>query len=158
MHDQITVQWVHTVWTKESRGGAAAARRNAAPVGFPLPAGPRSGVHVVRMHEDDGFTPYDTVQEARTVDLRIDAEGGRLRVHPKLPGIGLYTRRRRPPAVRLAPGQWVRWHLNHRFSTALGIRGWTYWLDTFNVAYGPVTEDVFLSAPTVLVDERAWLR
>ncbi|MER5689898.1 hypothetical protein [Streptomyces sp. NPDC002205] len=34
---EITVQWVHTPWTKESRGGEAASRRNAAPIGFALP-------------------------------------------------------------------------------------------------------------------------
>lgn len=56
-------------------------------------------------------------------------------------------------AVRLLPGQWVRWQLNYRFTSALGIRGWSYWLDTFNIAYGPVDRDVFLSEPTVIVDE-----
>jgi hypothetical protein len=43
--------------------------------------------------------------------------------------------------------------LNYRFSSALGIRGWSYWLDTFNIAYGPVDRDVFLSEPTVIIDE-----
>ncbi|WP_225877328.1 hypothetical protein [Streptomyces resistomycificus] len=47
---------------------------------------------------------------------------------------------------------------NYRFSSAAGIRGWSYWLDTFNVAYGPVDSNVFLSEPTVLVDERGPVR
>ncbi|MFE4960270.1 hypothetical protein ACFRCW_41585 [Streptomyces sp. NPDC056653] len=34
---EITIQWVHTPWTKESRGGEAASRRNAAPIDFALP-------------------------------------------------------------------------------------------------------------------------
>lgn len=63
-----------------------------------------------------------------------------------------------PPGVRLIPGQWVRWQLNYRFSSALGIRGWSYWLDTFNIAYGPVNADVFLSTPTVFIDEQGPLR
>ncbi|GGS73072.1 hypothetical protein GCM10010222_12410 [Streptomyces tanashiensis] len=56
-------------------------------------------------------------------------------------------------AVRLLPGQSVRWQLNYRFTRALGIRGWSYWLNTFNIAYDPVDQDVFLLEPTVIVDE-----
>ncbi|MEY9876789.1 hypothetical protein ABH931_006300 [Streptacidiphilus sp. MAP12-33] len=33
------------------------------------------------------------------------------------------------------------------------MQDWSYWLDTFNVAFGPVDSDVFLSEPTVSVDE-----
>ncbi|MFC8914427.1 hypothetical protein ACFT5C_01535, partial [Streptomyces sp. NPDC057116] len=65
---------------------------------------------------------------------------------------------RRPPAVRLAAGEWLRWQLNYRFSSALGIRGWTYWLDTFNVAYGPVRPGVFLGEPSRLMDETGPVR
>nr|BFD80695.1 hypothetical protein StreXyl84_00960 [Streptomyces sp. Xyl84] len=36
----ITAQWIKTSWTKQSRGGDAAARRNAAPVGSSLPQVP----------------------------------------------------------------------------------------------------------------------
>ncbi|WP_327129322.1 hypothetical protein [Streptomyces sp. NBC_01727] len=66
---------------------------------------------------------------------------------------GLSTNMRSPwssvIALRtIAPGQWVRRQLNYRFSSALGIRHWSYWLDTFNIAYGPVNADVFLSTPT----------
>ncbi|MFC7304218.1 hypothetical protein ACFQVC_08340 [Streptomyces monticola] len=55
-------------------------------------------------------------------------------------------------------GQWVRWQLNYRFSSAMGIRDWWYWLDTFNIAYGPVDQDVFLSEPNALIDECGPLR
>lgn len=41
----------------------------------------------------------------------------------------------------------------YRCSSAAGIRDRSYWLDTFDVAYGPVESDAFLSEPTVLVDE-----
>ncbi|MER5688999.1 hypothetical protein [Streptomyces sp. NPDC002205] len=156
---EITVQWIRTTWTKESRGGDAAARRNAAPVGFTLPHEAAPLAHVIRMHERDGFEPYDSREILGKVDVQLRETGDRLRVIPRVqPMFALPPRKRRPPAVRLVPGQWVRWQLNYRFSSALGIRGWTYWLDTFNIAYGPVNDDVFLSAPTVFIDERGSLR
>ncbi|MPY55394.1 hypothetical protein [Streptomyces acidicola] len=156
---EITVQWIRTSWTKQSRGGEAATRRNAAAVGFTVPHTPPSVAHVVRMHERDGFDPYDSQEDLRKVDVQLREADGRLRVLPRVqPLFAVPPRPRRPPAVRLAPGQWVRWQLNYRFSSAAGIRGWTYWLDTFNIAYGPVSGDVFLSTPTVFIDERGPLR
>jgi hypothetical protein len=71
---------------------------------------------------------------------------------------GVPPRPRRRPGVRLEPGQWVRWQLNYRFSSAVGLRDWSYWLDTFNIAYGPVGAEVFLGAPTVHVDEQGPVR
>ncbi|MEU8953530.1 hypothetical protein AB0C93_04415 [Streptomyces sp. NPDC048518] len=156
---EITIQWIRTTWTKESRGGAAATLRNAAPVGLLLPHGSAPFVHMVRMHEDHGFEPYDSREDLSKVDVQLREEEGRLRVFPKVqPLFALPPRKRRPRAVWLAPGQWVRWQLNYRFSSAMGIRDWTYWLDTFNVAYGPVNADVFLSQPPVSIDERGPLR
>ncbi|WP_262060883.1 hypothetical protein [Streptomyces sp. STR69] len=159
---EVTVQWVRTSWTKRSRGGEAAARRNAAPVGFLLPDGVASlvrTVHTVRMREQDDFTPCDGRAERRDVAVGLRETEGRLRVFPRVdPMFGLPPRPRRPPAVRLAPGQWVRWQLNYRFSSAAGVRDWSYWLDTFNVAYGPVTVDVFLGTPAFHVDEQGPVR
>ncbi|MBK3568901.1 MULTISPECIES: hypothetical protein [unclassified Streptomyces] len=162
---EVTVQWVRTSWTKRSRGGEAAARRNAAPVGFPLPDGMASPahavhmIHTVRMHEKDDFTPHDGRAERKQVAVQLREAEGRLRVFPRVdPLYGLPPRARRPPAVRLVPGQWVRWQLNYRFSSAAGVRDWSYWLDTFNVAYGPVTADVFLGTPAFHVDEQGPVR
>ena len=156
---ETTVQWVRTTWTKASRGGDAAARRNAVPDGFALPPLEAHLAHVIRMHECDGFEPHDGREVRSKVDVQLREADGRLRVYPGVePMFGLPPRKRRPPGVRLVPGQWVRWQLNYRFSSALGIRGWTYWQDTFNVAYGPVDADAFLSEPTVFVDERGPLR
>ncbi|MFF3848638.1 hypothetical protein [Streptomyces sp. NPDC002328] len=156
----VTVQWVRTSWTKQSRGGEAAARRNAVPVGFVLPHGVTPALaHTVRIDEWDDFTPYDGQVEVRQVDVVLRESDGRLRVLPRVqPLFGLPPRRRRPPAVRLAPGEWVRWRLNYRFSSAAGVRGWSYWTDTFNIAYGPVSERVFLGAPVYDVDERGPVR
>lgn len=156
---EVTVQWVRTSWTKRSRGGEAAARRNAVPVGFPLPDGLVQSVHTVRMHEKDDFTPVDGLAERKLAAVQLRETEGRLRVFPRVdPLFGLPPRPRRPPAVRLAPGQWVRWQLNYRFSSAAGVRDWSYWLDTFNVAYGPVTADVFLGTPAFHVDEQGPVR
>ncbi|MFF9768259.1 hypothetical protein ACF1GT_16875 [Streptomyces sp. NPDC014636] len=156
---EITVQWIRTSWTKRSRGGEAASRRNAAPAGFALPQAEAASAHVIRMHERNGFEPYDTQTDPGNVDVQLREADGRLRVLPRVqPLFALPPRRRRPPAVRLAPGQWVRWQLNYRFSSAAGMQDWSYWLDTFNIAYGPVDTDVFLSTPTVFVDEQGSLR
>jgi hypothetical protein len=156
---EIVAQWVRTSWTKRSRGGEGAARRNAAPIGFSLPDAPRPLVHVVRMREENGFRPHGSLGDLGTVDVQLRETEGRLRVFPRVqPLCALPPRPRRPPAVRLVPGQWVRWQLNYRFSSTLGIRDWSYWLDTFNVAYGPVTADVFPGTPDFLVDERGPVR
>ncbi|MEU7229926.1 hypothetical protein [Streptomyces chrestomyceticus] len=156
---EITVQWIRTSWTKQSRGGEAAARRNAAPVGFAVPVVPHQFAHVVRMHERYGFEPRDGQEDVRKVDVQLREADGRLRVQPRVePLFDIPPRPRRPPAVRLIPGQWVRWQLNYRFSSASGMQDWSYWMDTFNIAYGPVDVDVFLSEPTVYVDERGPLR
>ncbi|WP_033222593.1 hypothetical protein [Kitasatospora phosalacinea] len=93
------------------------------------------------------------------VRLGLHERDGRLRVLPDIdPLYGLPPRQRRPPAVRLLPGQWVRRQLNHRFSSAAGVRDWSYRLDTFDVGYGPVDAGAFRSAPTVLVDQRGPVR
>ncbi|MER7661615.1 MULTISPECIES: hypothetical protein [unclassified Streptomyces] len=106
------------------------------------------------MAEDDEFEPGASQKALRDIDISLRDEGDRLRVLARVePLFGLPPRRRRPPAVRLYHGQWVRWQLNYRFTSALGIRDWSYWLDTFNIAYGTVDRDVFLSEPTVVIDE-----
>ncbi|KUJ34020.1 hypothetical protein ACZ90_71090 [Streptomyces albus subsp. albus] len=156
---EIAVQWIRTSWTKKSRGGEAAARRNAVPVGFTLPCVEPSLAHVVRTHERHGFEPYDGQEDLRKVNVQLREAEGRLRVQPRVdPLLAIPPRTRRPPAVHLVPGQWVRWQLNYRFSSASGMQDWSYWMDTFNIAYGPVDADVFLSEPAVYVDERGPLR
>ncbi|MBK3580373.1 hypothetical protein JHN63_42630 [Streptomyces sp. MBT65] len=159
MEVPVTVQYVRTSWTKRSRGGTAAARRNAVPVGFALPSGLLPLAHTVQIREREDFTPHEGRTEVKHVDVQLRRVDGRLRVLPRVqPLFGLPPRPRRPPAVRLVPGQWVRWQLNYRFSSAAGVRDWSYWLDTFNIAYGPVTDDVFLGMPDFHVDEQGPVR
>jgi hypothetical protein len=114
---------------------------------------------VVLMREADDFRPTETVEDLAAVDVSLHATDGRLRVLPRVSRLfGLPPRPRRPPAVRLVPGQWVRWQLNYRFSSAAGMADWSYWLDTFNIAYGPVDPEAFLGTPDHVVDERGPVR
>ncbi len=155
----IVAQWIHTSWTKRSRGGKAAARRNAVPVGFAVPDAPPPFAHVVRMWEHDDFQPTESIERLAEIDVVLRERDGRLRVLPRVsPFHGVPPRRRRPPAVRLAPGSWVRWQLNYRYSSFAGMQDWSYWLDTFNVAYGAVDPDVFLGQPTYVIDEQGPVR
>jgi hypothetical protein len=105
----VTAQWVRTSWTKRSRGGPAAARRNAVPVGFPLPQVPLEGAHVVWAAERYGFEPRERRADLGGIGVTLRERDGRLRVFAHAgPLSGLPPRRRRPPAVWLRPGQWVR--------------------------------------------------
>ena len=155
----VVVQRVRTSWTKASRGGVGAAARNAAPTVFSLPPGLRSGLHKVVMRESDAFSPQMSEQDLSDPGLVLREADGLLRVQP--PETSMFSmprRNRRPPAVRLSPGQWLQWQINYRF---VGTRGgqWSYRLDTFNITYVPTSPEVFLDTPpTRRVDERGILR
>ncbi|MCG3752330.1 hypothetical protein [Amycolatopsis sp. Poz14] len=159
------VQWVCTSWTKKSRGGAEAARRNAAPIAFPLPALTAPFTHMVRMDEETDFEPRFDAREGvqrkapSSLDstIRLEEAEDRLRVKLETTPHGNPRRWRRPPAHRLARGEWLRWQVNYRL---VGVCSgeWHYRLDTLNVAYGPVSPELFLSTPTYLVDELGILR
>ena len=152
----VVAQWVRTSWTKRSRGGPEATRRNAAPVAFVLPAARCPLVHEIQMDESDDFEPLISVADAppdRSGVLLTEADG-RLRVQVVHSAWGAPRNRRRGPVVRLSPGEWVRWQVNYRFS---GYHGWSYRLDTLNLSYGPVAVDTVLGPPLHHVDDRAEL-
>lgn len=152
------VQRVRTSWTKKSRGGSEAARRNAAPTVFLLPPGLSSALHEVAMGEADSFEPRMQVRDLSAPGMILRKVDGLLRVDPpEVTMFGMPRRNRRPPAVRLAPGQWLQWQINHRFVGSCD-GAWSYQLATFNILYGPAAPDVFLSVPTRRVDERGALR
>ncbi|MEV5764536.1 hypothetical protein AB0L34_08175 [Micromonospora sp. NPDC052213] len=163
-HDRfvdVTAQWVRTSWTKRSRGGPPAALRNAAPVGFVLPTLRCPAVHEVSMDEARGFEPRESSRDGQPdrADVLLKEIDGRLRVELAVTPWGMPRRWRRPPAVWLRRGEWVRWQINYRFSWPMARGGaWSYRMDTLNLAYGPTTVDVFTGNPTRLVDERGLLR
>jgi hypothetical protein len=152
----VMAQWVRTSWTKRSRGGPAASARNAAPVGFPWPVPGRGGVHDVVMDEAHDFEPRESFRGGLPDrgDVLVDERGGRLRVQLVVTPFGLPRRWRRPPAVYLGPGEWVRWQVNYRF-VGSGGGDWTYGLDTLNLGCGL---GAFTGRPSRFVDERASLR
>ena len=151
------VQRVRTSWTKASRGGAGATRRNATPTAFLLPPNLRAGAHEVLMRESDAFHPSAReldFSELETIPRVVD---GLLRIPPpQYSALATLPRSTRPPAVKLSPGQWLQWQVNYRIVATYGGK-WHYRLDTFNIAYGPTRPDVFLGAPTRKVDERGFV-
>ncbi|MET8357948.1 hypothetical protein [Micromonospora sp. NPDC005171] len=149
------VQWVRTTWTKRSRGGAEATRRNAVPVSFALPAQAMPLTHEVDMAEADGFEPREgLVRAPYRSEVRLRLADGQLRVELLASAWGMPRRHRRPPAVRLAYGEWLRWQINYRF-TGMSGGAWRYRLDTLNLAHGAVPADTFLGEPPRFIDERA---
>jgi hypothetical protein len=155
---EVVAQWVRTSWTTASRGGTAAARRNAVPVAFVLPVVTPPVTHDVRLRERDDFVAHEVVQEAEPdpEDVLLRWSDDRLRVELVATPFGMPRRWRRPPAVWLRPGEWVRWQINYRFTDHDG--DWTYRLDTLSLAHGPVATNTFLGTPTRVVDERSSLR
>ncbi|SDM51625.1 hypothetical protein [Allokutzneria albata] len=156
----VTAQWVRTTWTKQSRGGEEAARRNALPVAFTLPETTRPLVHTVTQREwDHDFEPQFSVLHGPPSrdEVQLREADGLLRIM-LLPRGTPGAIRRRPPAVRLRPGEWVRWQITYRRASFSGTGPWYYSLETLNLAFGPVsTKDVFLGLPPLHVDERAQL-
>ncbi len=159
---QTVVQWVRTSWTKQSRGGAEASRRNAAPTAFLLPTVRPQFTHEVRMDERDDFQPQFAIKDglpdsASPSGVLLHEANGLLRVQLTVTPYGTPRRWRRPPAQRLAPGEWLRWQINYRFTRECGGE-WTYLLDTLNIALCPARTDLFLGTPTRHVNELATLR
>lgn len=161
---EMVVQWVRTLWTKQSRGGANAARRNRIPVAFSLPGHGKSPasrtplVHEVVMREEGGFCPHATVEpQAEPAGVLLHRNDDDLRVELVVSPWGMPSRTHRPAQVVLRPGEWLRWQVNYRFTNACD-GSWSYRLDTLNLAYGGAPVDVFLGRPVRFVDERRHLR
>lgn len=152
----VVAQWVRTSWTKRSRGIADARRRNAVPVAFTLPE-----VVLPMSHEivvDEGLVPRWSVRHAApdSDEVELTEADGMLRVYLVAAPFGGPSRWRRPPAVRLAAGQWLRWQINYRFETCCSESH--YRQDILNLAYGKASATVFHGTPLRRVDERVSLR
>lgn len=156
------VQRVCTSWSKRSRGEPGASRRNAAPVAFPLPLRELPFVHEVLMDERDDFQPHVTIRDglpdaSPQAGVLLREERRLLRVHVAVTPFGMPRRWRRPPAVRLASGDWLRWQINYRFAGSCD-GDWSYRLDTFSIAHGAASADLFLGTPAHHISELAALR
>lgn len=154
------MQRIRTSWTKRSRGCPDASRRNAAPVGLALPVIRADLLHEVTIDEVGGFIPSAVTGDTNDLnDIDLDLTNGRLRVYCRIDQYGRPQGDRRPPAVRINVGEWLRWQVNYRFGQAcLCGNDWSYRLDTVNVALAPAAPDLFLGPPTRHVDERIRLR
>jgi hypothetical protein len=113
------------------------------------------------MHERDDFHPHFTIQPvlpSGNADVILRETDGLLRVQLAATPFGMPRRWRRPPAVRIAAGQWVRWQINYRFPGSSG-GDWTYLLETLNLLNGPASQPhLFLGQPTHYVNELSSLR
>jgi hypothetical protein len=77
------------------------------------------------MGEHDGFRPRLTVHEGRSgigpdSGVCLREENGLLRIRFTVTPFGMPRRWRRPPAVRIRPGEWLRWQVNYRFAGTCG--------------------------------------
>lgn len=143
----FALQVVEITWTKHSRGGKAAARRNSAPVAFPLPDDAPPFVHKVWMREWEDFVPHHKVSREPPRNVRVEEVREGLRLD-----FG-----NRPPLV-IRPNRFLR-----RQETFLTGRGCsccgTPWYNqsTLNIIYGKVRAESFLHEPARLLDDRALL-
>ncbi|WNZ14235.1 hypothetical protein [Streptomyces sp. 11x1] len=159
----IVVQRITTYWTKQSRGGGAATRRNAVPEAFPLQAPGPAGVLVneVEAHERDGFTALHTIRtsdrpsgsdSSRAEDpgggsFSCDAvslspvtrgvflmeDDGRLRVVVSPPPARLSSRGPRH-LFTLGPGEYGRRRFNSRFTpSGCGCHSHQWWYEKWVV-------------------------
>lgn len=165
----LAIQVVELIWTKFRRGAAFGNWRAEVPRGYVVDAmggTPACVVQRYRLASWDGFAPeleeHEVLQHVpgTVKDLRVRVEGDdayRL-------GLRGNTERRPPPgwpqvptAVRLAPGQFVRFIVNSRHTSGAGR---TYYLETtYNVAGGPaVPPDRFQHGePDRVIDLRGHL-
>jgi hypothetical protein len=154
----VIVQRVRTTWSKRSRGFPDATLRNAAPTAFELPSGRPPLFHDVALREEHDFEPQVKVLHGLPPrhEFGLRLVGTALRV--QLPnGFGVPVRSHRP-VLLLQPGEWVRWQLNNRWSSATGMGDWHYTLTTVSIALGPMPLDTFLGEAPHVIDEKAALR
>jgi hypothetical protein len=115
--------------------------------------------HEVTLDERSLFEPREVLHRAEPVaaEVELTEDGGMLRVYLIASPFGMPRRWRRPPAVRLGVGQWLRWQINYRFPGPC-CGEWSYRQDTLKLAYGKVCINIFQGTPSHRRDERAYLR
>jgi hypothetical protein len=171
----VAIQEIRTIWSKASRGGAAAARRNAVPEAalFP-PAGSPSAPAIVRQRQvygeaNDFAEPLESEAVESTSDsisigcVTIGVSAGRVTVAYEYDYRcgGLPPRHSRPGAggrdeLAVEPGRWVRVRYNGRFSGDV----WWYEKVVVNVGlFERPAPDMFVSTePAEEISRMAELR
>jgi hypothetical protein len=146
----LAIQRIRTIWTKASRGAAAARVRNAVPNALPLPQVQPGGTrplieHDVTFLESNHFS--DPVQAIKSSDSGDLLTYGCLHIKLSINSVQLIWEYRpdeggappRHPAPKdlftLHAGQWARIEYNGRFSHD---DGWSYKKSVVNVGLLPI--------------------
>jgi len=183
---KIAIQAIQTIWTKDSRGGQGATRRNAVPEAFPLPSPDRRQVAAspsyvfqqIRCIERDDLRPTaqplasDALLDTLVIDqLSIhppdDTGIVHLNYHPRRPTYLGYARDNSgdyhpggDEALALRTGEWGRIRYNWRHGATVSDDEW--WYDQWVVNVGCFPElraDAILERPPSKIHSRlAYLR
>lgn len=167
----LLIQHVHTLWSKQSRGGRGARLRNSVPTAVTLPeeCNSRTGwiLHVAQFAESNHFERADRCVFADDfAQLRIQD----LEVHTNDETAVVRFHRDGDNAVRTSPlpfsdlpaigrNQWIRLRYNGRYVDRC-TGNWWYEQSCYNLGwFETFAEDVFLkSRPTNKFEEIATLR
>ncbi len=154
----LIVQRIITAWTKASRGGADAGRRNATPESLLLPQ--VRDANVKCLYHDNRFLERNRFRH--DADLAESTLQQQLRIEPLVLSIAADTitarfvwswhhcgapERKSQDLFRLTLGEWGRFIVNGRFGAeSTAGREWGYHKTVFNIALTPE----FI--PTLFVD------
>ena len=141
----ILIQHVHTLWTKQSRGGDAARVRNAVPDALTLPSTIRDApfvLHHAQFVERDGFVQTDTVRSGahfgdlslNDLELTLAADSLTVRYHRNGNNAARTTPQPFTDIFSLSESQWGRLTYNGRF-TAWNTGNWWYEKSVFNIGW-----------------------
>lgn len=145
----LIVQRIITEWTKASRGGADAGRRNATPDALPLP--PFRDASAKCLYHDNRFLERNRFRH--DADLAESTLQQQLRIEPLVLSIAADTitarfvwswhqcgapDRKSQDLFRLTLGEWGRFIVNGRFGAESTTgREWGYHKTVFNIALTP---------------------
>ena len=167
---QVVIQHVHSIWTKQSRGGENARIRNAVPAAVALPPDLRPAtfmLHHAEYAESSDFVQSNTVKSADDFaaldirDLEITLTTDVLSVRFLRDGNNAACPSPYPHAdvFALSESQWGRLTYNGRY-TAWNTGNWWYEKTVYNIGWlSEVDRSVFVrTEPTCEFSEMARLR
>lgn len=167
----LIIQHIFIWWSKASRGGELAEKRNKIPRVLPLPTPPPTYdrgkhyiVHKIAFAEHNQFlAPWHETVKAPRIETSFTAMNCRVETNGDSPIVKFQWRDGAPTRVHAAalpiPQQeWVQVEYNARYSSRdSGM--WSYQHEIFNVALGhPENLDIFVtSKPSTIHQDLAYL-
>ena len=141
----VLIQHVHSLWTKQSRGGDAARIRNAVPDALPLPPSVRAApfvLHHALFVERDDFVQADVIRtgdsfadlDLKDLELSITPDSLNIRFHRNVNNAARSTPYPFTDVFSLSESQWGRLTYNGRF-TAWNTGNWWYEKSVFNIGW-----------------------